>query len=117
MILDHAVKMDINEVQTRRSAPMTQQSWLDVLAFERLSKKRIGKEINLADRKVVRCTPVGVHLAWSSGLRGPLAAGCPSPEVSVPARARTGALRLRDLSVVLGIVFPSSSLRVVQKPS
>jgi hypothetical protein len=54
-------------------------------------------------------------LRSSSGLRGPLPAGCPSPEVSVSARARTGALRLRDLSVVLGIVFPSSSLRMVQK--
>jgi hypothetical protein len=32
---------------------MTQQSRLDVLALERLSKKRVGEEINLADGEVV----------------------------------------------------------------
>jgi Kef-type K+ transport system membrane component KefB len=55
--------LDIDEVQAGRSAPMTQQSRLDVLALERLSKKRVSEEINLADGEVVRRAPVGVHFA------------------------------------------------------
>ena len=55
--------MDIEEIQAGRRAPMPQQSWLDMLALERLSKKRIGEELNLADGEVVRRAPVGIHFA------------------------------------------------------
>jgi hypothetical protein len=52
--------MDVEEVQPRGCAPVTEQSPLDMLAAQRLSQKRIVEEIDLADRQIVRRPPPGV---------------------------------------------------------
>ena len=59
---DDAVQMDIDEVQSRRRAPVPEQARLDVRQLERLLQQRIVVEINLADREIVRRAPIGVHL-------------------------------------------------------
>src|SRR5262245_45457839 len=59
--LDDPVQVDIDEIQPRRCAPMPQQTWLDMLGFQRLTKQGIVEQINLPDRKIVRGPPISVE--------------------------------------------------------
>ena len=59
--LDDPVEVHVEHVQARRRAPMAEQPRLDVLALERLLQQRIVEQIDLADRQVVGCPPIGVH--------------------------------------------------------
>src|SRR5918999_3922757 len=61
ILLDDPVKMDIDEVQPWRCAPVTKQSWLDMLGLQRSFQQRIVVQVNLAGRQVVSGTPVSVH--------------------------------------------------------
>ncbi len=58
---DDPVEMDIDEVQAGRGAPMSEQPRLDMLPFQRLAQQRIGQQVDLAHRQVVRRPPPGVH--------------------------------------------------------
>src|SRR5690348_15529488 len=56
-LCNHAIEMSVDEVQSWYGAPMPQQSGLGMFAFQRLLKERIGKKINLTDRKVICGAP------------------------------------------------------------
>ena len=43
VLLDQAIEMDVNEIQSRRRAPMAEQSWLDMFEFQRLAQQRIRR--------------------------------------------------------------------------
>lgn len=47
LLVDHAVEVDISEVQSGRSTPMAEQAWFHVLALERLLQERGVEEIDL----------------------------------------------------------------------
>ena len=63
VLLDHAIQVDIDEVQPRCRAPMAEQAQFDVLQTKRLPQKRIVKKIDLTDGEVVCSAPVGVHFS------------------------------------------------------
>src|SRR6266571_5966189 len=68
---DDAIKVHVDEVQPWSRAPVSQQTRLDVLEFQRLTQQRIGVEVNLSDREIIRSAPVSIHLAqlfWGKGL-------------------------------------------------
>jgi hypothetical protein len=65
--LDDAIQVDIDEVQTRRRAPVPEQARLDVLDSQRRAKQRVVEQVDLPDRQVVRRAPVGVNLAQLIG--------------------------------------------------
>ena len=48
--LDDPVEVDVEHVQARRRAPVTEQSRLDVLAAERPLQERVVEQVDLADR-------------------------------------------------------------------
>jgi hypothetical protein len=58
--LNRAVQVHIDEVQTRRCAPMPQEARLDVLEFKRFFQQRIVEQVDLPDRQVVCGAPPGV---------------------------------------------------------
>src|SRR5262249_40667158 len=60
---DDPVKVDAEDVQTRRGAPGTEQPRLDVLALERLLQEGVVEQVDLADGQVVQGPKVSVHLA------------------------------------------------------
>src|SRR5207249_6554580 len=60
-LFDDSIEMDVDEVQSGRRPPMAEQPWLDMLALERLFEQRIIIEINLANRQIVRRSPIGIH--------------------------------------------------------
>ena len=62
VFLDDAVQMGVDEVQSRRRAPVAEQARFDVRQLEQLLQHRIFVEINLPNRKVVHLAPIGVHL-------------------------------------------------------
>ncbi len=45
-LADHAVEMSVDEVETGRRAPMTEQPRLDVLCLQRLAQKRIVEQVD-----------------------------------------------------------------------
>lgn len=49
LLRDDSVEMDINKVQARRCAPMTEQSGLDVFPLQRLSHEGISEQIDLTN--------------------------------------------------------------------
>ena len=61
VLLDQTVEMHIDEVQTRRRAPMAEQSRFDVFKFQRLTQQRIVVQVNLPDRKIICRPPIGIH--------------------------------------------------------
>ena len=63
VLLDQPVEMNIDEIQSWCCAPVAQKAWLDVLELQRLMQERIGVEVYLSYREVVRRALVGVHLA------------------------------------------------------
>ena len=60
---DHPVQVRVEEVETRRRAPMPQQARLYVLDAQRLAQQWIGEQVDLPDRQVVGGAPVGVQRA------------------------------------------------------
>ena len=58
--LDDPVQMDIDEIQTRRRAPVSEQTRLDMLELQRFAQQRIVEKIDLPDRKIVCGTPISV---------------------------------------------------------
>src|SRR5664279_2055130 len=62
VLFDDPVQMRVDEVLAWGRAPMAQQHVLHIRKFERPLQQGIGKEIDLADREVVRGPPVGIYL-------------------------------------------------------
>jgi len=62
--------MYVDEVLARRRAPMPDYEGLDVRQLQRLLEQRVVIEINLADGKIVGCTPEASILPSSSGVNG-----------------------------------------------
>src|SRR5262249_35630377 len=50
MLVDQPVQVDINEVQTRRRAPMTEGRWLDVFLRQRFPQQWVVVKVNLPNR-------------------------------------------------------------------
>ena len=62
VLADEAIAVDVDEIQARCRAPMSQQAGFDVLDAQRLAEQGVVVEIDLAHGQVVRGAPVGVHL-------------------------------------------------------
>ncbi len=56
-----AIEMDVDEVQSRRGAPVAQQPRFDVLEQQRFLQEWIVKQIDLADGEVIGRAPVSIH--------------------------------------------------------
>src|SRR5437763_3740552 len=65
--LDDPVQMHIDEVQSRRGAPMAEQPRLDMREFERLFQERVVEQINLSDGQVIRRAPPRIDQAQFLG--------------------------------------------------
>ena len=100
VLLDQAVEMRVDEVQSRRGSQVSQQPRLDMLELERLAQQRIGVQINLSDRKVIGGAPVGVDLAHLFGAKrlGFVGLG------SIP--------RLGEVTAAGGVIDPAFLLRL-----
>src|ERR1700733_1283934 len=70
IFLDDAIQVHINEILTRRRAPMTEQHVLDVRKSQRLFQEWIVVQVNLSHRQIVGGAPVSVHLAQEIGGEG-----------------------------------------------
>ncbi len=57
---DLAIHVRVDQVQSRSGAPVAQQSRLDVLRQQWLAQQRVVEQVDLADRQVVRRSPVGM---------------------------------------------------------
>jgi hypothetical protein len=55
------VQVRIQEIQSRRGAPMSEQSWLHMLEREGLGEQWVVQQIDLAYAQIVGGTPPGVH--------------------------------------------------------
>ena len=55
--------MRVDEVQSRRRAEVAEQARLHVLGPQRLAQQRVVEQVDLADREIVRRTPVRVDQA------------------------------------------------------
>ena len=62
VFLDDPVQMHVDEVLPRRRAPVPQQHVLYIRERQRPLQQRIVVKINLADRKVIGRTPIGIQL-------------------------------------------------------
>src|SRR5579884_1474240 len=61
ILLNNAIEVDVDKVQTWRRSPVTEETGFDVLFLQRLFEERIVQQIDLAHRKVVGGSPVGVY--------------------------------------------------------
>ena len=61
VLLDEPVQVDIDEVQTWSRSPMAEQPRLDVFLCQGLLEQGVVVKIDLADRQVVRRSPVRIH--------------------------------------------------------
>ena len=86
VVADQAVQVRIDEIQPRRRAPVAEQARLDVLAHERLLEQRIGAQVDLAHRQVVRRAPPPIDTSQDLGVD---AKGCAHP--ALPSAASTTA--------------------------
>ena len=59
--------MDIEKIETRGGAPVTQQAGLDVLQRQRSFEQRVVLQIDLPHGKIIRRAPIGVHLVEQIG--------------------------------------------------
>ncbi|SLD00132.1 Uncharacterised protein [Mycobacteroides abscessus subsp. massiliense] len=57
---DGSVHMGIDEVQTRRGAPVPQQPRFDVLTLKGFRQQRVVQQIDLPHREIVRRAPLGI---------------------------------------------------------
>src|SRR6185437_9354374 len=53
--------MNVDKIQSRRCAPVPEQARLDLIEAQRLAQQGVVLQINLADGKIVRGAPPGVH--------------------------------------------------------
>ncbi len=60
-LADEAVPMHVEEVQSWRGAPMTQQARLHVFQRQRTIEQGVVLKVDLPDRKIIGRAPVGVH--------------------------------------------------------
>ena len=60
-LFDDPVHVEIDEVEAGRRAPVAEEARLDVLELERFLEEGVRKEVDLADREVVRGLPPGIH--------------------------------------------------------
>jgi hypothetical protein len=67
LVFDDPIEVDIDEIQTGGRAPVAQQARLHMLESKRLRQERVGQEVDLSDRQVVRRAPPGVHQAQLVG--------------------------------------------------
>ena len=67
---DDPVQVDVDEVESGRRSPVPEQARLDVLRAEGLAQQRIGKQVDLPDRQVVRGTPVRVDARQQLAAQG-----------------------------------------------
>ena len=67
ILFDNPVQMHIDEVLAGCRSPVPDHQRLHVRQFQRLPKQRIVIEINLADREIVRGTPIRVHFSQQIG--------------------------------------------------
>ena len=67
VVFDQPVKMDVEEIQSCRRSPMPQQPGLDMFELEGGFQQRIILQIDLADGKVIRRTPIGMHFPEQIG--------------------------------------------------
>jgi hypothetical protein len=65
--LDQAMEMDVDEIQSRRGAPMPTQARFEMFQPKRNLKQRIVLQIDLADGQIVCRSPIGVHLLKQFG--------------------------------------------------
>ena len=68
VVPDHPVQVRVEHVLPRRGAPVPQQPRLDVVGPQRLGQQRVGHQVDLTHRQVVRRPPPGVNrdqLAWT----------------------------------------------------
>ena len=56
---DDSVEVDVDEIQSGRRAPMSEQAGFDVLALE----QRVVVQINLADGQIIGRPPIGIQLS------------------------------------------------------
>ncbi len=68
---DHTVHMRVNEIEPGRRTPVAQEPRLDVFQPKRLAQEGIVQEIDLPDRKIIRCAPIGIELAKVFGRQRP----------------------------------------------
>src|SRR5215469_1839226 len=69
ILLNEAVEVHIDEIQTGSSTEVPEQAWLDVLFAQRFAQERILVEINLSHRQVVGGSPIRIHLAKFFGAK------------------------------------------------
>jgi len=70
MPVDDAIEMGVNEIQSGRGPPVTEQSRLHMPGLERLAQQRVVEQIDLPDRQVIRRTPPGVDASQLVGRQG-----------------------------------------------
>ena len=66
---DDPVEMHVDEVEAGASAPVSEQSGLDVLPGERTAQQGIVSQVDLPHREVVGSPPVGVHALQGDGIK------------------------------------------------
>ena len=73
ILFDDPIQMHIDEVLTRRGAPVSDHQRLHVRQLQRLSQQGVVIEIDLADGQVISGPPIGIDLAeliWGKWLAG-----------------------------------------------
>ena len=61
-LADQAIQVDVDEILSGRSAPVSQQARFDVGFRERLAQQRIIQQVDLPDAEIICGVPVALHL-------------------------------------------------------
>ena len=67
---DEPVDMRVEQIEAGRRSPVAEQARLDVLGSQGLAQQRVGEQVDLPDREVVRRAPPGVDLGKFLGGQG-----------------------------------------------
>jgi len=67
-VLDHAIHVGVQQVQSGRGAPVPEESRLDMLGQQRFPQQRVVQQIDLPDRQVVGGAPVSVDQVELRGI-------------------------------------------------
>ncbi len=59
---DEPVDMCVEQIEAGRRSPVAEQARLDVLGAQGLAQQRVGEQVDLPDREVVRRAPPGVDV-------------------------------------------------------
>jgi hypothetical protein len=95
MLFDEPIQMNVDEILSRGSSPVPEQSWFDLFGLERLSQQGILEEIDLADAEIIRRSPVPVHLVEHVWRQGPVGLRRFSRPLAVGGD-RSGQRRIKD---------------------